>query len=181
MKVACKATPCKGISPGILDFHIQIVSLHRPPGNNLVYLRHQSDRFFEGDHDFLVVGNVIIGERAAFAVFEPFFTDLVAADMEIPDLGRDAFKILLFIDIDSQGGTGVPACAANFCPLSILYSTFSTKFDPETGYLVMGVFNTGDSMRCRATNSAPFSVRALNKALLEVNGSLGKSILRNSA
>ena len=89
------------------------------------------------------MGNVIIGEGAAFAVFEPFFADLVAADVEVPDLRRDAFKVLVFIDIDPS--------------VRLFNSTFSTRFEPATGYSVIGLFSTGDSIRWRATSSAPFS------------------------
>ena len=53
--------------------------------NDLVDLLHQADRLVQGNDDFLVVGNVIGRERAAFAVLEPLLADLVAADVEVPD------------------------------------------------------------------------------------------------
>jgi len=42
-----------------------------------------------------------IGECPAFAVFEPFLADLVAADVEVPDLRRDTLKILCLVDVDA--------------------------------------------------------------------------------
>ena len=52
--------------------------------NNLVNLRHQADGFGQCDDDFLVVSDVVLRERAAFAVFQPFLADLIAADVEVP-------------------------------------------------------------------------------------------------
>lgn len=68
---------------------------------------HEADGFGQGDDDFLVMGDVILRERAAFAVFEPFLADLVAADVEVPDGFRHAAKAgaLRFVDPD-----GVAQC-----------------------------------------------------------------------
>src|SRR3990167_3032902 len=44
---------------------------------------HESDGFRKSDNDFVVVGDVVLCERAAFAVFEPFLADLIAADVEV--------------------------------------------------------------------------------------------------
>lgn len=49
----------------------------------------------------LVVFEVIEGELAPFAVFEPFLADLIAADVEIPDFFGDALKILFFVNPDA--------------------------------------------------------------------------------
>lgn len=74
--------------------------------NDFVYLRHQADGFVEGDDYFLVVGDVVFGEGAAFAVFEPFLADLVAADVEIPDVVGDALEAggLCLVNPDGAGG-----------------------------------------------------------------------------
>ncbi|HWG57579.1 MAG TPA: hypothetical protein VN661_00880, partial [Candidatus Acidoferrales bacterium] len=62
---------------------------------------HDADGFREGDDDFLVVVNVAGGKLAAFAVLEPFFADLIAADLESPDVFRDSFKELGCIYVDA--------------------------------------------------------------------------------
>lgn len=54
-------------------------------GDDNVDLRHEADGFGEGDHDLVVVGDVVVGEGTAFAVLEQFLTDLIPADVEIPD------------------------------------------------------------------------------------------------
>ncbi len=69
--------------------------------NRLVNLLHQRNRLGESGDNTLIVFEVIEGERAAFAVLEPFVADLVAADMEIPHLRRHALKILCFVDVDA--------------------------------------------------------------------------------
>jgi hypothetical protein len=51
--------------------------------NDLVNLLHQVDDFTQGDDDLVVAANVILRERAAFAVFEPFLANLIAADVEV--------------------------------------------------------------------------------------------------
>lgn len=52
------------------------------------------------------MADVIAGEGAAFAVFEPFVADLVAPDFEIPDGFGDGAKILRLVDPDAAGGFG---------------------------------------------------------------------------
>jgi hypothetical protein len=42
----------------------------------------------------LIVRNVVVRQSAPFAVFEPLVKHLVTADMEIPNVGRDALKEL---------------------------------------------------------------------------------------
>ena len=70
--------------------------------DDFVDLGHEANGFGEGDDDSVVVGDVVFGEGAAFAVFEPFFADLVAADVEIPNRFGDAFESggLGFVDPD---------------------------------------------------------------------------------
>ena len=60
--------------------------------DDLVDLGHEADGLGEGDDDFVVMGDVFVGEGAAFAVFEPFFADLVAADVEVPDILWDSLE-----------------------------------------------------------------------------------------
>jgi hypothetical protein len=43
------------------------------------------------------VGQFVIGKLSALAVFEPFLADLIAADIEVLDLGWNTFKVLFFI------------------------------------------------------------------------------------
>lgn len=68
--------------------------------NHLVDLGHQSDSFAEGDDDALVVGDVVLRQGAAFAIFEPLFANLVAANVEVPDVFRHSFKALGRVDLD---------------------------------------------------------------------------------
>jgi hypothetical protein len=51
--------------------------------DDLVDLLHQADGLSQSDDDLLVVGEVVLGERATLAVFEPLLADLVAADVEV--------------------------------------------------------------------------------------------------
>jgi hypothetical protein len=69
--------PCEGSAVQALR--------QRPPRNDFVDFAHQADGFGEGDDDLLVVVNVVGREFAAFAILEPFFADLIAADMKFPD------------------------------------------------------------------------------------------------
>ena len=60
--------------------------------DDFVDFLHEADGFVEGDDDAVVVGEVVGGEGPALAVFEPFLADLVAADVEVPDLFGDAVE-----------------------------------------------------------------------------------------
>ena len=60
--------------------------------DDFIDLGHQANGFAEGDDDFVIVGDVFVVQGAAFAVFEPFLTDLVAADVEVPDGLGDALE-----------------------------------------------------------------------------------------
>lgn len=68
--------------------------------NHLVNLGHDADGFAEGNDDALIVGDVVSGQGATLAVFEPFFADLIAADVEVPDVFRNPFKALGSVDPD---------------------------------------------------------------------------------
>jgi len=52
---------------------------------HFVDLGHEVEVFGESDDDFLLVGDVLGGEGAAFVILEPFLAGLVAADAEAPD------------------------------------------------------------------------------------------------
>ena len=67
----------------------------------LVDFGHEADGFVEGHDDAMVMDKIVGGERSAFAVLEPFLADLVAADVEVPDLLRHAAKA------DGAGKIGV--------------------------------------------------------------------------
>ena len=70
--------------------------------DDLVDLLHQADGLGERDDDLLVVGDVVLRERAALAVLEPLLADLVAADVEVPHvLGHAA-------EADGAGLAGWP-------------------------------------------------------------------------
>ena len=80
-------------------------------GDGLVDFGHEADGFIQGDDDFLVVGEVVVGELAAAAVFEPFVADLVAADVEVPDGGWNAFEVLVFVDVEALVGFDIVGIA----------------------------------------------------------------------
>ena len=64
----------------------------------MVDFGHEADGFGQDDDDLVVMGNVLVREDAsglAFlraAVLEPFFADLIAADVEIPDVFGDRME-----------------------------------------------------------------------------------------
>lgn len=60
---------------------------------------HDSVGFDKSDDYFLIVLNVLVRERAALAVFEPFLRGLIAADVGVPGYFRHAPKILLGVDV----------------------------------------------------------------------------------
>jgi len=63
-----------------------------PSGDGGVDGGHEADGFGQGDDHFLIVVQVFDGEAAFAAVFDPFFGDLIAADVKLPDLRRNAFE-----------------------------------------------------------------------------------------
>ena len=48
----------------------------------------------------MVMNEVIKAEFTLFAVFEPFLTDLIAADVEVPNVVGDVGEILLRVNSD---------------------------------------------------------------------------------
>ena len=69
--------------------------------DDFVYGLHFTDGFVKGHDDLLIMPGVFVGQFAALAVFEPFFADLVAADVEMPDLRRHASEVLRRVDPDT--------------------------------------------------------------------------------
>jgi len=61
-----------------------------------LYLLHDPVRLRRYLDDLLVVADVILGEGAALAVFQPFLRWLIAADGEDPDYVRHGIEILSF-------------------------------------------------------------------------------------
>lgn len=57
---------------------------------------HQSNRFTQCHDNALVVGDIFRAERPSFAVFQPFGTDWIAADIEVPDGFGDIGKAIAF-------------------------------------------------------------------------------------
>ena len=70
------------------------LSLDWPLGDGRVDGGHEADGFVQSRDDFAVMLQVVIGQGAAATVFEPLLANLIAADVEIPGLGRDAFEVL---------------------------------------------------------------------------------------
>src|SRR2546425_2964383 len=68
--------------------------LHRPFGDGRIDFRHKADGFPKGGYQLPVVLQIVIGQRSATPVFEPLLAYLIAANLEVPDFGRHAFKVL---------------------------------------------------------------------------------------
>ena len=60
--------------------------------DDLINLFHQADSFVERDDNFLVVGDVALRQRPALSIFEPLLANLVAADVEVPNVFANAFE-----------------------------------------------------------------------------------------
>jgi hypothetical protein len=75
--------------------------LNRPLGNESIDVAHDADGPFQGDDDLLVVEEVIEGQLATLTILEPLVEDLVAADLEFPDLGLHGLKVLSRVDVDA--------------------------------------------------------------------------------
>jgi len=70
------------------------VSFQWPLGDSGVNFHHEADGFAQGRYDFAVAFQIVIGQGSAKVLFEPLFANLTAADVEIPDFGRNAFEVL---------------------------------------------------------------------------------------
>ena len=75
----------------------------RPSWDAGVNSSHQADGFREGDDNPLIVLDILVAQRAAFAILEPLLADLIAADMEVPNLLRHAAEELILVDPDAAG------------------------------------------------------------------------------
>jgi hypothetical protein len=71
--------------------------------NHVINLSHQPNRFRQRDDDAVVMVQIVGIEYAALAVFEPLMADLIAADVEVPDVFRDADKAALLCFIQPNG------------------------------------------------------------------------------
>src|SRR6266487_6182986 len=82
-----------------------IFSLNRPAAlvlNGLINLIHQKDGLSQRCYNSLIMLDVFVRQNPLLAVFQPFVTNLIAADMEAPHFRRHAFKILSLIDIHTS-------------------------------------------------------------------------------
>jgi len=68
-------------------------------GNDLIDIAHDLDGFAQ-DRNVLIMNEIVKAEFASFAVFKPFLTDLIAADVESPNVVRDIGEILLRVNPD---------------------------------------------------------------------------------
>ena len=94
-------------------------------GDNLINIIHDLDGFTQNRNNILIMNEVVKAEFSSFAVFEPFLTDLIAADVEVPNVVRDISEILLRVNPDLLLGFvvfdlfdkvgAVDGIVANFC------------------------------------------------------------------
>jgi len=54
--------------------------------DHAVNLGHEADGFVDGNDDALVVIDVFVSQRAAATILQPFLANLVAANVEVPDV-----------------------------------------------------------------------------------------------
>jgi len=75
--------------------------LDGPVGDGGIYRGHQAGGFDKGDNDLLVVLEVAAGKLPALAVLQPLRADLIAAEVELPNVFRDATEELIRVDPDA--------------------------------------------------------------------------------
>ena len=91
------------------------------------------------------MGDVFLVQTAAFAVFQPFFADLIAADMEVPHCFRHLFEALVGVDphravfVGRFFGDAVVALA---CKLGDEFVDFG-GFEQVQGYQFAAEFGEG--------------------------------------
>src|SRR6202008_5004870 len=78
--------------------------------DDFVDLSHKADGFVQGNDDLLVEGDVILRERAAFAIFEPFLANLITADVKSPNCLRNASKATRLRLVYPRSITGIRYC-----------------------------------------------------------------------
>ncbi len=94
-------------------------------GNDLIDIAHDLDGFAQDGNDVLIMNEIVKAEFASFAVFEPFLTNLIAADVEVPNVVGDVGEILLVVNPDLLLGfvvfdlfdkvSAIDGIVANFC------------------------------------------------------------------
>ena len=93
--------------------------------NDLINIIHDLDGFAQDGNDVLIMNEVVKTEFASFAVFEPFLTNLIAANVEVPNVVGNVGEILLGVNPDLLLGFvvfdlfdkvgAVDGIVANFC------------------------------------------------------------------
>lgn len=93
--------------------------------NNAINIAHDFNCFAQNRNDVLIMNEIVKAEFASFAVFEPFLTNLIAADVEVPNVVGDVGEILLVVDPDLFLGVvvfdlfdkirAIDGIVANFC------------------------------------------------------------------
>ena len=74
---------------------------NRPFRHHLVDFCHERHCLVHGNRSLLIMRQVFIRQQPPAPVFEPFVQSLIAADVERPQVGGEAFKILRFVDVDA--------------------------------------------------------------------------------
>jgi hypothetical protein len=69
-------------------------------GNDLIDIAHDLDGFTQNRNDVLIMNEVVKAEFASFAIFDSFLTDLIAADVEVPNMVGNVGEILLVVNPD---------------------------------------------------------------------------------
>ena len=82
---------------------------NRPIRDRRVDLFHQRHRPPQGNDDALVVGQVVVAQLPAAAVFQPFVQHLITADVEGPHVLRHAIEVLRLVDMDAPGRLALDA------------------------------------------------------------------------
>ena len=66
----------------------------------------------EGDNHFLIMGQVVVGKKAATTVFDPFLGNLVATNIEGPDYRGNSFEILAWVNVNAVVVFDIPGITA---------------------------------------------------------------------
>ena len=86
---------------------------------NIVDFLHNAVGLTQGGDDALVMADVLDGQIAALAVFEPFLRGLVAADIKLPRHFRDLSEILGRVDPDLACCGVIPAPVFTVIPAPV--------------------------------------------------------------
>jgi hypothetical protein len=74
------------------------------------------------------MNEIVKAEFASFAVFEPFLTNLIAADVEVPNVFGDVGEILLVVDPDLLLGVVVFDLFDNVVAIDGIVADFGSCF-----------------------------------------------------